>query len=281
MSSLLKALLYAALLAACYWCGYSAFRDYSLLMMEDGDGLSRATRVRPSRTTNAVSTTATHQIATATNRPAAKPLLIAPEVLAPGDDAEETAASRTNRRVGRNYFRLLAYTIGFAATVLVLGLVAAQDFGHLLKFRLGREVSYVDARSERNANYERAEHLALKGDHTGAIRLLQSILAKHPTHTHSALRIAELYDKELQDFPRAALHYEEVLKLKLTPNQWGWVATRLANIYSGKLQEPQAAVALIQRLAAEHPGTVAGAKAINRLAMISNASLDPEGGKDI
>ena len=281
MRSVLKALLYAALLAACYWCGYSAYRDYSLLMMDDGEGLGRATRSRSSRTTNAEPATATNQVAAATNRTAAKPPVAVPEVLVPGEDADETITNRSNRRVGRNYFRLLGYTVGFATAMLVLGLVAAQDFGHLLKFRLGKEVSYVDARSERNAHYERAEHLALKGDHAGAIRLLQTILSKHPTHIHSVLRIAELYDKDLQDFPRAALHYEEVLKLKLPPEQWGWAAIRLSNIYSGKLQQPHAALALINRLAAEHPGTAAGAKALKRLDKISKAGLEPEVGQDI
>ena len=280
MRSVLKALLYVGLLAACYWCGYSAYRDYSLLMMEDGEGLGRASRVRTHRTTNAVPLTATNQIASLTNRPVAKPLITTPEVLAPGEDIEESPTNRSNRRVGRNYFRLLGYTVGFATAMLVLGLVAAQDFGHLLKFRLGKEVSYVDARSERTAQYERAEYLALKGDHQGAIRLLQTILAKHPTHIHSVLRIAELYDKELQDFPRAALHYEEVLKLKLPPEQWGWAAIRLSNIYSGKLQQPHAALALINRLAAEHPGTAAGAKALKRLAKITDAGLDADAGQD-
>ena len=281
MRSVLKALLYAALLAASYWCGFSAYRDYSLLMMDDGDGLGRVARIKSGRGTNTEPATATNQIATATNRPASKPTVIAAEPSTPGEDPEETGMHRSNHRIGRNYFRLLGFTVGFATAMLVLGLVAAQDFGHLLKFRLGKEVSYVDARSERNAKYERAEHLALKGDHQGAILLLQSILSKHPTHIHSVLRIAELYDKELQDFPRAALHYEEVLKLKLPPEQWGWTAIRLANIYSGKLQQPQAALALINRLAAEHPGTAAGAKALKRLDKISKAGLDTGAGQDV
>ncbi len=150
----------------------------------------------------------------------------------------------------------------------------------MLKFRLGKEVSYVGARSERTAQYEHAEYLALKGDRQGNIRLLQTILAKHPKHIYSVLRSAELYDKELQDFPRAALHCEEVLKLKLPPEPWGWAAIRPSNIYSGKLQQPHAALAIINRLAAEQPGTAAGAKALKRLAKISDAGLDAEAGRD-
>lgn len=281
MRSVLKALLYAVLLVACYWCGFSAYRDYALLMMEDGEGLTRSVRVKSAKSTNAPPATTTNQVAApVTNAPPIKPSA-AVSVTAPGEDGEEPATVRTNRRVGRNYFRLLGYTVGFAAAMLVLGFVAAQDFGHLLRFRLGKEVSYVDARSERNAQYERAEHLALRGSHHEAIKLLQAILAKHPAHAHSALRIAELYDKELKDFPRAALHYEEVLKLKIPDEQWGWVAIRLANIYSGKLNQPAAALELIRRLAAERPGTQAGAKALKRMAKIANAGLDPEAHGDI
>ncbi|KAF0174937.1 MAG: hypothetical protein FD161_3479 [Limisphaerales bacterium] len=282
MRSVLKALLYALLLAACYWCGFSAYRDYALLMMEEGDGLTRSVRLKSARSTNAGPATATNQAAaTLTNQPPVKPSAAAAAITTPGEDGEETATVRTNRRVGRNYFRLLGYTVGFAAAMLVLGFVAAQDFGHLLKFRLGREVSYVDARSERNAQYERAEHLALKGSAHDAIKLLQAIIAKHPNHVHSVLRIAELYDKELHDFPNAALHYEEVLKLKIPDEQWGWVAIRLANIYSGKLGQPQVALDLIRRLAAERPGTQAGAKALKRLAKIASAGLDPEAHGDV
>lgn len=285
MRSVLKALLYVALLAACYWCGFSAYRDYTLLMMEDGDSLGRRTRAKPVKDTNAPPVTAeSEQPPGGTNAPPAKPAAkaaAAPKATAPGEEGDESSAVRSNRRVGRNYLHLLGYTLGFAGALTVLGFVAAQDFGHLLKFRLGKEVSYVDARSERNALYERAERVALNGQHREAIKLLQSLLARHPSHTHSVLRIAELYDKELQDYPNAALHYEQLLELKLPAEQWGWAAIRLANIYSGKLGRPDAALELIRRLATEQPGTPAGAKALKRLAKISSAGLDPEAGKDV
>jgi len=285
MRSLLKASLYVALLAACYWCGFSAYRDYALLMMDDGDGLSQRVRAKPAKGTNSLPVTTTpEETLPTTNAPPAKAAAKAaavPKATAPGEEGDEPVAVRTNRRVGRSYLHLLGYTLGFAGALVVLGFVAAQDFGHLLRFRLGKEVSYVDARSERNALYERAERVALNGQHREAIKLLQSLLAKHPNHSRSVLRIAELYDKELQDHPNAALHYEQLLALKLPAEQWGWAAIRLANIYSGKLGRPDAALELIRRLAAEHPGTQAGAKALKRLTKISGAGLDPEAGKDL
>ncbi|MEQ2010312.1 MAG: hypothetical protein ABMA26_26295, partial [Limisphaerales bacterium] len=53
MRSVLKALLYAALIAACYWCGFSAYGDYAQLMMDDGDGLARSARAKPGKSSNA------------------------------------------------------------------------------------------------------------------------------------------------------------------------------------------------------------------------------------
>ena len=282
MRSALKVVLYSALLAACYWFGFTAYGDYAQLMMDDGDGLARSSRIKPAKSTNAPPAVAdTSEKLPTTNTPAAKPPSTVSLPPARAEESDESNAIHVNRRASRNYFRMLGCTIGFALSLLFLGIVVAQDFGHLLKARFGKEVSYVDAKSARNAEYERAERAAMKGQHHEAIKLLQAIVAKHPGHIHSVLRIAELYDKELQDFQNAALQYEQLLQLDLPPEQWGWIAIRLSNIYSGKLQQPQAAVALINRLAAEHPETAAGAKALKRLDKISKAGLDLDAGKDL
>lgn len=279
MRSVLKLLLYAALLAACHWCGFSAYRDYALMMMEDGDGLSHRARVNLAKSTNTAPAIAEVTESSAAIKPTRTNTVHKTETL--GEEAGESGPVRVNRRVGRNYLGMLGHTVGFAVAMVVLGFVAAQDFGYLLKFRMGKEISYVDARSERNSSYERAEQIALKGQPREAIRALEAIVAKHPNHIHSILRIAELYDKELQDFQNAALHYEELLKQKIPDEQWGWIAIRLANIYSGKLNQPETAIALISRLAAEHPGTQAGAKALKRMGMIAKAGIDVDAGEDI
>lgn len=279
MRSALKALFYAALLAACYWCGFSAYRDYALLMMEDGGTQARSARLKAAKGTNAPAATEPKDpkepLPESEPKPASPPPTVSPPPRA-GADGDEPQAVTTNRRIGRNYLRLLGCTVGFAAALTVLGFVAAQDFGYLLRFRMGKEVSYVSAKSERKGQYERAEYLILKGDHHEAIRQLQALLVKQPDNVHAALRVAEIYDKELQDFPSAALQYELVLQLQVPPEQWGWIAIRLANIYSGKLNRAQAALDLIRRLAAEHPETQAGGKALKRLARIASAGIDVE-----
>lgn len=284
MRSVLKAIVYLALFAACYFCGYNAYRDYTLLMNDDAEDLGRSSRRKkpPATTgTNApAATTAsnappvlTNTAVIATNSAAKTNQALRPAAAEEGGD--DPVRGRSGRRVARLYVHLLGYSVGFAVAMLGLGYLAAQDFGHLLNFRLGKEVSYVSDRSARKAAYERAETAILKGQHQEAIRLLQGILKKEPDHTHSLLRVAEVYDKELQDYANAALHYEKLLELELPAEQWGWLAIRLSNIYSGKLNRPDASLKLIRRIAADYPQTQAGGKALKRLAALAASGLDP------
>lgn len=279
----LKAIVYLALFAACYFCGFNAYRDYTLLMNDDAEDLGRASRRKKpaaapgtNAPTTAVTSNAppvlTNAAATTNLTTTTRPALRNP---AAGEGGDDPIQGRSGRRVARLYVHLLGYTLGFATALLGLGYLVAQDFGHLLNFRLGKEVSYVSDSSARKAAYERAENAILKGQHQEAIRLLQGILKKHPEHTHSLLRIAEVYDKELQDYSNAAVHYEKLLELELPAEQWGWLAIRLSNIYSGKLNQPQAALTLIRRIAADYPQTQAGGKALKRLAALAASGLDP------
>jgi hypothetical protein len=80
-----------------------------------------------------------------------------------------------------------------------------------------------------------------------------------------ALRIAEIYEKDLGNYLAAALEYEEIIKKKLSPERWGWAAIHLANLYSGKLKKSQEAVDLLQRIVAEYGQTGAAKKARERL----------------
>ena len=117
MRSVLKALFYAALLCVCYWCGYGAFRDYSLLMMDDGDDLRRATRLKGTKSTNAPPITATNSVTTATTNSVTN-LTSATKPPAVTEDPEEAPATHAGRRVGRSYFRIVGNTVGLAAALV-------------------------------------------------------------------------------------------------------------------------------------------------------------------
>jgi hypothetical protein len=131
--------------------------------------------------------------------------------------------------------------------------------------RAGR--AYYDETQEGPADpdYEKAEEEWNRGHYLEAIRLMREYLAFNPKRLGVALRIAEIYEKDLFNPLAAALEYEEVLKHKLSPERWAWAAIHLCNLYAGKLHQPAKAIELLRRIDSEYGQTTAAAKARARL----------------
>ncbi len=154
-----------------------------------------------------------------------------------------------------------------------LALLIARDIGSLVGGRAGALYYDEDEASDasRNALYEQADHACNAGDYLEGIRLLRLYVEQNPREQHAALRIAEIYEKELGNYLAAALELEEILKSRLRPDRWGWTAIRLCNLYTGKLKQGDKAIALLRRLVEEYPTTQAAEKARKRLAMMEEA----------
>ena len=148
--------------------------------------------------------------------------------------------------------------------VIGLGLLIAYDVAQFTG-KQAIEVLYQDERpARRDEEYDEAEKTWAAGDHLEAIRQLRDYLKKNPREIHAALRIAEIYEKDLSNPLAAALEYEEILKAKLKPEKWGWSAIHLCNLYF-KLDQEDKAVALLGRLDTEYGQTGAAEKARKRL----------------
>lgn len=159
------------------------------------------------------------------------------------------------------------YAACFFGTVILLGLLvgheASQYFGkRALKVLYNEEGAGVTPHE-----YEVAEQEWANGHHLDAIRLMRAYLEKNPREQHVALRIAEIYEKDLHNYLAAALEYEEVLKQKLSAERWGWAAIHLCNLYY-RLEQPDKALALLRRIDGEYGETKAAEKARKRLALI-------------
>ncbi|MBM3823313.1 MAG: tetratricopeptide repeat protein [Verrucomicrobia bacterium] len=161
-------------------------------------------------------------------------------------------------------------------TLAGLGLLAGQDISKYFSGRATKLLFNDDGDPITDPEYEIAENEWAKGNHLDAIRLLREYLAKNPREQFAALRIAEIYEKDLNNPLAAALEYEEVLTKKLPPERWGWAAIHLCNLYSTKLGQMDKAVALLRRLDEEYPETAAAGKARQRLAMYDQGELGPE-----
>lgn len=158
---------------------------------------------------------------------------------------------------------------GFLFCVIGLGLLAGRDISKYFAGRALKALYNDDGEPITDPAYELAEQEWANGNHLDAIRLMREYLAKNPNEQHVALRIAEIYEKDLNNFLAAALEYEEVLTKKLSPERWGWAAIHLCNLYS-KLGQMDKTVALLRRIDEEYPQTAAAEKARKRLAMLEN-----------
>jgi hypothetical protein len=155
----------------------------------------------------------------------------------------------------------------FLLSLLILGGLAAWDVARYFGNRAGRAVMADDWIERKDPEYEKAEEEWAKGNHIDAIDLMRTYLRKNPSEQHVGIRIAEIYEKDLGNYLAAALELEEVLKKKLPRERWGWTAIRLSNLYSGRLNQPDKSMALLERIVGEYSETAAAKKARQRLGL--------------
>jgi hypothetical protein len=194
----------------------------------------------------------------------------APSTNSPAAAPTDGAGQTPRKELGR------AMTFGSLAFAALVGLAVliARDFSHFFASHVEKFVWDEEGEGMKNPEYEEAEEVWKNGQHLEAIQLLRDYLKRHPREQYVALRIAEIYEKDLNNALAAALEYEEILKKKLPAERWGWAAIHLSNLYSGKLNKPDEALALLRRIDTEFSQTAAAKKARERLASFETQGTD-------
>jgi tetratricopeptide (TPR) repeat protein len=169
-----------------------------------------------------------------------------------------------NARPSSGYARMLTYGMVFFASLVGLAVLLGHDVSQHVGHRFAKSLYNDEGEVAGDPEYDVAEQEWANGHHLEAIRLMREFLSKNPREQHVALRIAEIYEKDLNNNLAAALEYEEVLNHKLPPERWGWAAIHLCNLYS-KLNHHDKAIALLQRIVADYGQTAAAEKARKRL----------------
>ena len=82
--------------------------------------------------------------------------------------------------------------------------------------------------------------------------MMREYLKKNPREQYVALRIAEIYEKDLGNHVAASMEYEEILKKRLPAERWGWAAIHLCNIYA-KMGQQEKVGALLEKIARDYP----------------------------
>src|SRR6266511_4978310 len=170
-------------------------------------------------------------------------------------------------------YHLGAWGAGLVLSVVALGLTLARDLSQFFGSRVLKALYNEEGDGIANPDYELAEQEWAKGNFLEAVQLMRDYLKTKPREQHVALRIAEIYEKNLENYLAAALEYEEVLKQKLPPERWGWAAIHLCNLYTSKMNQSDKAVLLLQRIVADYGETAAADKARKRLSQLEEEGI--------
>ncbi|MSU63369.1 MAG: hypothetical protein EXS31_13400 [Pedosphaera sp.] len=163
------------------------------------------------------------------------------------------------------------YLMLFITSALLLGLLVASDVSNYFGNRSLKVLYNDEGEGMQNPEYDQAEQVWADGNHLEAIRLMREYLLKNPREQHVAIRIAEIYEKDLRNYLAAALEYEDVLQHNLPRERWGWAAIHLCNLYF-RLNQTEKAVTLLRRIDAEYGETQAAEKARKRLTLYESES---------
>jgi TolA-binding protein len=251
---------YAVLLLLAAWFGWRFYANYSITMRESAQAAEASTNETSSAATNnpADAANGTNQ----SSNTAGAPTNSAPAATTNVATATKTPAPPTHSVQGT----MIACLAAFIGAIIGLGLLIAYD---VTQYVGGAAVdALLDDRGEgqRDPEYEKAEQVWANGKHLEAIGMMRDFLKRNPREQYAALRIAEIYEKDLHNHLAAALEYEEVLKKKLPAERWGWAAVHLCNLYS-KLGQQDKTRALLQRIVDEYPKTAAAKKARSKLGL--------------
>lgn len=161
--------------------------------------------------------------------------------------------------------RSLGWLGGFIGCLLLSGGLFAWEIASWFANRAHSTMFATDTAPESDPEYDQAEQLALDGDYIGAVESMREYLKKNPSEQYVAIRIAEIYERDLNNYLAAAMELEEVLNKKIGREKWGWTAIHLANIYSGRLGKSDKAMEVLRRIVKEAPNTAAAKKARERV----------------
>jgi TolA-binding protein len=277
MISKLKFAAYVALIALAIWFGRAFFASYTAIAPIATDSSTNAatdsdTNAQPAPTNQAVPPPAptnstrqpTNMQAAPTNGAAAPPSgAAASNSAAASEQTAATAAPVANVARSGKSVRLL---IQFVGALAGLGLLIAWDVVQYVGSKAG-DYLFSDVGGEmRDPEYELAEQTWVNGKPLEAIEMMREYLKKNPRAQYVALRIAEIYEKDLRNYVAASLEYEEILRKKLPAERWGWAAIHLCNLYS-RMGQHDKMKALLERIARDYPTTAAAKKARHNLGL--------------
>jgi tetratricopeptide (TPR) repeat protein len=123
-------------------------------------------------------------------------------------------------------------------------------------------------------DFAKAAAKVAQGDYDGAIEEYERLAKAHPEDPHPVVEIAKIHSDRFHDPARAI----QVLQRHLESHEWpvddaAFIMFRMADIYSEKLHEFDAAHALLEEVIANFPNTRHSANAHHRINEVDQAKF--------
>lgn len=189
-------------------------------------------------------------------------------------EQEKVATQSGTAALNPGYARFITFGLLTLVSLAGAGLLAGRDLSAYFADKALKTLYHDEGLELEHVEYEEAEKLWADGKYLEAIQSLRDYLKAHPRSLHAQIRIAEIYEKDLNNPLAAALEYEEVLAHKFDPAVWGRTAIHLVNLYN-RLEKGEQAVALLQQILVTAPDTPAAAKARERLESSGLLAVEP------
>ena len=169
----------------------------------------------------------------------------------------------------RAYALFSLYLLAGAALALFVAWDVSQFFGWQAEslFLGGGRLSNL------TPAWWKSERLCKAGEADEAVRVLREASASHPRQWRLNVRIAEIYQHDLNNSLAAALEYKDLLKRRLPRPARAWLMVRLAACYL-VLRRAGESTAMLRAVMEQFPKTPAAKKAEQRLARLQGEKAE-------
>lgn len=165
----------------------------------------------------------------------------------------------------RAYSLFAVYLLAGAALALFVAWDVSQFFG----WQAERLFLGGGSLSSLTPTWWKADRLRREQQVDEAIRVLRDAFEAHPRQWRLGVRIAEMYQHDLNNPLAAALEYEHLLQARLPRQARAWLMVRLGTCYL-LLRRLEDAEAKLREVSEKFPNTPAAEKAERRLARMES-----------
>jgi len=175
---------------------------------------------------------------------------------------------------------ILALPFAFAVAMAMGGATALVP----LSLAAGGEAAFVDVMVSGSSTpyteqYSYQQTLVMRGRLDEALTSYEAIIAEENSAVDVRIRAAELYSREAKNHARAEQLFREVIRHpKCTPGEEVYSANRLADLYTGPLEQPGRALVELRRIADRYKGTKVSEQAVAAIRSLKALAQEREQG---